>query len=100
MIQYFDDCPSWEAARETVTAAARDLRIDAEIRLLKVENDEDAERIGFRGSPSILVGGRDLFPSEHSPIGMSCRVYSVDGMQEGSPSLEQVMDALRSVAPA
>jgi len=99
VIQYFDDCPSWQTARNNVTAALAAIDVDAQITLIKVESDAEAERLGFHGSPSILVGGTDLFPTLDSPIGMSCRVYHVDGKPDGSPSVEQLVEVLRTVAP-
>ncbi|MHB8613121.1 MAG: hypothetical protein ACYDAL_11935 [Candidatus Dormibacteraceae bacterium] len=43
----------------------------------------------------ILVEGNDLFPAQATPIGMSCRVYEMDGKPEGTPSVEQRAEALR-----
>jgi hypothetical protein len=77
LIQYFDGCPSWETARNRVAAAIEALPAEAVVTLFKVESNEEAERLGFRGSPSILVDGKDLFPTEASPIGMSCRASSI-----------------------
>lgn len=99
VIQYFDGCPGWETARDAVRDATSALRVEAKITLLKVETDQQAERIGFRGSPSILVDGEDLFPSEASPIGMSCRVYVVAGKPADSPSVDQLIDVLRLFVP-
>ena len=99
VIQYFDDCPSWEEARDLVSAAATALNLDTAVELLKIEGDEEARRVGFRGSPSILVNGYDLFPTEDSPIGLSCRVYQVNGKPAGVPSMEQLVEVLRPFAP-
>jgi hypothetical protein len=98
VIQYFDGCPGWETARDSVTKATKALHLEAEVTLLKVETDDDAQRLGFRGSPSILVDGSDLFPNEASPIGMSCRVYMVNGKPQSAPSVEQLLEALRPLA--
>ena len=95
VIQYFDGCPGWETARDAVATAAKALHVEATVTLLKLESDEQAESIGFRGSPSILVDGDDLFPAEAGPIGMSCRIYQVDGRPEDAPSVEQLVEALR-----
>ncbi|GAC1505192.1 MAG: hypothetical protein NVS1B3_03070 [Candidatus Dormibacteraceae bacterium] len=95
VIQYFDGCSGWAAAREAVAGAIRALHLDVEITLLKVESDEDALRVGFHGSPSILVDGQDLFPNEASPVGMSCRVYLVDEKRQDAPSVHQLIEALR-----
>lgn len=95
VIQYFDGCPSWQTARDNLSAALAALGVDAEVVLTRVETDAQAEGLGFAGSPSILVGGEDLFPTEGAGVGMSCRVYPVNGRPEGSPSVEQLTQALR-----
>jgi len=59
-----------------------------------VETAEEAERIGFHGSPSILVDGVDVFAEPGADVGLSCRVYrSADGLA-GAPTLEQLRAAL------
>ena len=100
LIQYFDGCPGWTTARNRIELAAKALEAEAAVTFMKVESDEEAERIGFRGSPSILVEGNDLFPTEASTIGMSCRIYMVDGKAEGAPSVDQLVVALRPFARA
>lgn len=40
----------------------------------RVETIEEAERLGFHGSPSILVDGVDVF-AEPAGVGLSCRIY-------------------------
>ncbi len=63
---------------------------------LKVETPQDAERLGFRGSPTILVDGRDPFADRDAPVGLSCRVYQTDAGLAGSPTAEQIVTALES----
>ena len=98
VIQYFDGCPGWELARERVIEAASAIEVELALSLRRVEGDEDAQRIGFRGSPSILAEGRDLFPDQPGPIGMCCRVYFLGGTASPAPSVEQLVEALRSDA--
>ena len=40
----------------------------------EVRTRADAQRLGFPGSPTFHVGGRDLFPSD-APPALTCRVY-------------------------
>lgn len=92
VLQYFDDCPNWRVADDRLRAALRMLgRDDGAVRYVRVVTAEDAERIGFRGSPTILIDGRDPFGQPESPIGLACRVY-----RNGSvPSVERLVEALR-----
>jgi hypothetical protein len=61
-----------------------------------VESPEDADELGFRGSPSITVDGADLFAAEDQPIGLSCRIYQTPEGPAGSPTVEQIATALRA----
>lgn len=92
---YFDGCPNWSIAAERLAAIAQD-RSDLTVTRRLVETSEDAEEIGFRGSPSILINGTDLFPDPTVPVGLSCRLYATPDGLAGSPTLDQ----LRAAIPA
>ncbi|MGZ4126067.1 MAG: DsbA family protein [Actinomycetota bacterium] len=95
-LRYFDGCPSWRVAHARLLRA-----IDAvgagglEPTLERIATDEDAERLGFVGSPTILVNGRDAFPQPHPAIGLTCRVYETPDGFEGAPTVEQIQTVLR-----
>ncbi len=92
MLQYFDDCPNWRIADERLRAALRLLgRDDGAVRYLQVDTAEDAERIGFHGSPTILVNGHDPFGPADSAVGLACRVYPNGSV----PSVERLVEVLR-----
>jgi len=90
---YFDDCPNWKVADERLAAIAAE-RPDLTVSHHLVETLEEAERVGFHGSPSILVDGVDVFADPDAGVGLSCRVYrSPDGLA-GAPTVEQLRAAL------
>jgi hypothetical protein len=60
-----------------------------------VDTPEEAVRMRFRGSPSILVDGIDPFATEADPVGLSCRVYQTPDGPAGSPTIGQLEAALR-----
>lgn len=94
-IRHFDGCPNWEVARERLGEVLDSLgRANQAVDLERVESEEDAERLRFRGSPTILIDGVDPFSSEDAPVGLSCRVYMTEAGLEGAPSLEQLLRAL------
>ncbi len=58
---WWEGCPSTEHAREQLRVALEDLGLDgAVIRMVEVQTDEQAQALGFRGSPTILIDGVDL----------------------------------------
>jgi hypothetical protein len=53
-------CGSWREALSTVKSAARELNVRAKIRVVKVGTADEAERLRFHGSPSVVVDGIDV----------------------------------------
>jgi hypothetical protein len=41
-----------------------------------VATPEEAESVGFRGSPTVLVGGEDPLADHEAPTGSSCLIYA------------------------
>lgn len=89
---YFEDCPHWETAHERLAqvATARGLKVTRRL----VTTAQEAEAIGFRGSPTILIDGRDPFAVGVEPVGLSCRVYQTPRGPAGSPTIVQLREAL------
>lgn len=88
---YFDDCPNWHEADRLLTELAvefPEIVIERHI----VDTPEEAERTGFRGSPSILVDGDDPFAGPDDPIGLSCRRYQTPDGPAGAPTLTQLRE--------
>lgn len=90
---YFDDCPNWLVANEHLEKLRAE-RPEMSITRHIVNTPEEAERTRFRGSPSILVDGDDPFADPDDPVGLSCRVYQTPAGPAGSPTLDQLRDAL------
>jgi hypothetical protein len=89
---YFDGCASWQTADARLTELADEL--DLSITRQRVTSPEHAKEIGFRGSPTILVDGRDVFAEGHEPAGLSCRVYQTPDGAAGARALAQLRDVL------
>jgi len=94
-LQYFDGCPNWTIAAERLASIAQTHPAMTVTHRL-VETPEDAEAIGFRGSPSILVNGTDVFPDPSAPVGLACRIYVTPDGFAGAPTLEQLQAAIRA----
>jgi hypothetical protein len=93
---YFDGCPNWQLADERLREAlAHAGRTGVSVEHRRVATAEEAVAIGFRGSPTVLVDGRDPFAEPDSPIGLSCRVYRSGNGLAGSPTVAQLLAVLR-----
>jgi hypothetical protein len=62
---WWEGCPSWERALAMLREESRRAGLDAEaIEVIEIESEQDAERLGFPGSPTIRIAGEDLQPLE------------------------------------
>lgn len=93
-LRYFDGCPNWKVAKERIETALGQLGGGRAVRLERVETPQQADELGFRGSPTILIDGRDPFDAA-GPTGLSCRVYRTDAGMEGAPSVDQLVGVLK-----
>lgn len=92
-LQYFDGCPNWKVTQErlvTLTAERPDVVLVRQV----VDTVKEAERVGFHGSPSILVNGVDVFAAADVSVGLACRRYLTSDGADGAPSLEQLKAAI------
>ena len=92
-VQYFDECPNWADLGGRLRELTAD-RDDVTIRLEAVETAEQAEVVGFVGSPTLLVDGRDPFAEPGRPVGLACRVYRTPDGPAGLPSTSQLAELL------
>lgn len=84
--QYFENCPNHGAMRQNLIEAIKGIEDKIELTEVKVENEEVARRVSFRGSPTILINGKDLIdmPAPENPK-LACRFYP-----GGIPSSEEI----------
>ena len=97
-VLYFQGCPNHGPAVERVRTVLDDEGISADVQQIEVNDAAAAEALGFLGSPTIRVNGRDVEPSVVVvPIGLSCRMY-VHGpdCSEGVPPTDVIRRAVRS----
>lgn len=90
-IQYFDSCANWRITEKRLQEV---LGEDAPIEYVLVGSHEEAQRLGFRGSPTVLIDGEDPFAEPGAPVGFACRMYRTESGTDGSPSVAQLRDAL------
>lgn len=91
---YVRDCPNREIARRVVDLALAQTQLHATVREREVHSPEEAQRLGMRGSPTILVDGDDPFVAGPDPAGMACRLYPDDAELGGAPTLRRLVEVL------
>lgn len=92
---YFEDCPNWQLADTRLREILTDWGDESSaVTYESVTTAEQAERAGFRGSPTILVNGRDPFANAADAVGLSCRLYPGPSGVEHAPTVEQLRSAL------
>jgi hypothetical protein len=90
-LQYFEACPHWRLAEQRLRAALADAgRAETKVRRQRVETPTEAAAVGFGGSPTVLVDGRDPFAAGSAPEGLTCRRYRTERGMEGAPSVAQL----------
>jgi hypothetical protein len=95
---WWRDCPSWDRALEMLREIAAEEGLDPDsIEVVEIETEQDAERTGFPGSPTIRIDAEDFqAPGAEAPLGLTCRVYRLrDGRASPLPDPDDLRDALR-----
>ena len=90
---YFDDCPNWRETDAHLRTLADEFPA-LTIRRQPVETHDDADRFGFRGSPTVLLDVVDPFDDGAGSVGLACRVYATESGLAGSPTLDQLRCAV------
>ena len=100
-VLYFEGCPTYKTATKILQSVLAEERIAAEVELVAVNSDEEAQLLRFPGSPTVRVDGRDLFHvPEHEDWRLGCRVYATPEGLRSSPSAEMLKEALKTKGAA
>ena len=96
-ILYFAGCPNHPTAVGHVREALLREKVAAEMVEVEVKDADAARVVGFLGSPTIRIDGRDVEPAARSaqPFGLTCRTYIYDGYRAGVPPIEWIRAAVR-----
>ena len=90
------DCENRGMAMVVVDRVVAETGVPAEIEVIDVTTLSDAERLGFIGSPTVRVGGRDVDQGQnaHAVVSLGDRVYRTTHGLAGWPDAEWVREAL------
>ena len=97
-LYHWEGCPSTPEAKAELEDVLRAHGVDVPIELHEVTTQAEAERLDFRGSPTIRIDGRDVDPEGASTqrAALACRIYRLaDGRVSPIPSREMLEEALR-----
>jgi hypothetical protein len=95
------DCPHLEPAAVLVRSALDDVGLTtAQLSTTLITTAEEANRLGFIGSPTILVNGQDLFAVPGAQPALACRIYSGPAGPTGIPARRDLRQALKRAAAA
>ena len=95
---YWEECPSYDLALQRLRELLAERQIATPVRLIEVTTEQQAEQLQFPGSPTIRIGGQDLFPVPDGPYGLTCRVYRTDdGRVTPLPTTEMMRKAINGI---
>ena len=89
------DCPnSGETLLRLERAVENTMPSNPAITSTLIDSAETAARVPFAGSPTILVDGVDLFPTDGRTSDLACRIYLTPNGIAGAPTQQQIEVAL------
>lgn len=95
-VLHIDECPSWEEAgvrtRQALDGAGLQ---DVAVEFVVIRTPDEAANTAFAGSPTIVVDGEDLFPTDRQTTALACRVYFTEHGLSGAPTRTQIERALQ-----
>ena len=99
-ILHVPDCPGAEALDgllRPLLATWPGIQVTRQV----VRTQDEAERLGMTGSPTILADGRDLFPAPGQQPSLSCRLYPGEHGRLGpAPTAARLREALTAAGPS
>jgi hypothetical protein len=97
---YWEDCPSHPDALARLRQVITEAGVQADLDVIRVDTQEDAERHRFPGSPTIRIDGEDLQPEGVQGQAMlTCRTYRTEtGRLSPLPTATMIQRALQAHA--
>ena len=89
------DCANEAATLRMVRAVLDELGLDdVRVRTTVIDNELEARRREFVGSPTVLVNGADPFAVPGLLPGLACRVYITGSRLSGVPDRDLLREAI------
>jgi hypothetical protein len=80
---YWDGDPNYMTARQRLVEVLTEDAFETPIQMIAVNSEEDAELLGFPGSPTIRIDGTDIHPDGVGDVGLRLRGYPSDDEVDG-----------------
>lgn len=96
----FAGCPNEGRARRMAERVLEEVGVEAELRSVDVPDLETAARLGFLGSPTLRIDGRDVEPGaeERTDYLLGCRLFRTSEGLKGEPDERRVRSAVLEAA--
>ena len=94
-VRFVRDCPHLPVVRDRLQRALEAVnQAGLGVRYRIVADLEDAQRLRFVGSPTVLINQADPFLEPEAAVGMSCQLYRGGDGLSGSPSTDDLITVL------
>ncbi|MCL5048314.1 MAG: hypothetical protein M1374_05975 [Firmicutes bacterium] len=101
-VLHIQDCPNHEPLIAELNEILEKHSGQYVLEEVLIASDEQGKKLGFHGSPTVLVDGEDPFPHAQGEVGLSCRRYekNVSGkvVVSGYPDSEDVLGVLENLS--
>jgi hypothetical protein len=95
------DCPNEGPAGALLRRALDGVGLSAvKFSTRVIGSQQEAEQVGFLGSPTVLVDGRDPFAEPGRAAALACRLYPGESGPSGLPAPGPLRQALEQAADA
>ncbi len=91
----FNACPNREPTQRLLEHTLAELGLNVPVRVVDINDVEQAEQHHFLGSPTIQINGRDIEVGRRSDeASFSCRVYKTPNKSSGIPPKDMLVQAI------
>jgi hypothetical protein len=80
---YWEGDPHYMTARQRLVEVLTEDAFETTIQMVAVNSQDDAEFLGFIGSPTIRIDGTDIQTDASAAVGLSLRAYPADEDLDG-----------------
>lgn len=95
---YFEGCPAWRVSWRNLKQAVLEMGIQADLKVVKLEAEEQVTTERFLGSPTIRINGNEIEGDESGKeYTMACRAFTEDGKLTETPSAAFFKEKLKAM---